>query len=289
MQYEIKPLNEEEAEYVGARFYADGDSLSSFPEGEEERIVLKAVDGEGGFVGGCVLDVDCTKIAEFERLWVAEPYRRQGVGTALIRTAERMAAEKGCRTIVNAYTFDFQDALPLFERLGYRLLGVSKDWPKGHEGYTLVKRPEASFGDFPHPAFARASFEIVPGSEEDGEIIRDRLETFNRRFAPRSHPYLDLDRKLLDGDGRLIAGCIAGVSGWDTAHIDLLWIEPPFRGGDAGTVLLDAIEREARENGAYLARTEAPYGQTAFFLRHGYTVQVVYEDEPKWTVLQKRL
>ena len=87
----------------------------------------------------------------------------------------------------------------------------------------------------------------------------------------------------------MIAGCVAGVSGWDTLHIDAFWVDEPHRGQGVGACLLDEIEREAREKGAYLATTAGMAGQMAFFAQHGYGVSVVFEDQPKWYVMHKRL
>lgn len=53
-------------------------------------------------------------------------YQRRGVGTRVIREAERLAREKGCRRIGLAVgSSDNPDARRLYERLGYR------DWGQG--------------------------------------------------------------------------------------------------------------------------------------------------------------
>ena len=125
--------------------------------------------------------------------------------------------------------------------------------------------------------------------EEDGEIIADRLEAYNRSFAPRSHAYLDIDRKIVDDNGTMIAGCIAGVSGWDTLHIDVFWVDDAYCGSNIGSYLLGEIEREAKEKGAYLSNASGMDSQAAFFKKHGYEVSVVFEDQPEWYVLHKHL
>lgn len=283
MKYNWEPCTEADTAFLWEKL----DEIVPTPEGTEEALfVFKVTGPQGGIAGGCVLDVDMMKTAEFNSIWVDEPYRRRGVGTALIRAAEQKARGLGCREIVNAYTFDWQEAKSLFEKRGYRLIATVKDWPKGHEGYTLTKRLD---GDFAEEPADEAAFAVVPGSEEDGEIIRGALEATFRSTAPRSHPYLNLDRKLTDGAGKVIAGCVAGVSGWDTMYVDLLWVDAPYRGKGIGTALLRQVEREAKENGAYLARINAPERPAAFFRKHGYPVVVTFENEPKWVVMQKHL
>lgn len=256
---------------------------------EEQLLVFKATDEGGDIIGGCVLDIDLSKAAEFNSLWVDERFRRKGVGSALILESERAAYFSGCRIIVNAYNFDFQAARPLFEKHGYKLIGTAADWPKGHESYTLIKRPAPVPEEIALEEPSGLRFCVLPGSEEDGKLITDKLNEYNNSFAPRAHPYIDLDKKLEDGEGRMIAGCIAGVSGWNTAHIDAIWVDEAIRGRGVGSFLLLETEREARKNGAYLARTDAEASQAEFFIKRGYEVTVVYEDAPRWCVLQKRL
>ena len=245
---------------------------------------------QGTIIGGCVLDIDETKTAELARLWVDEGYRRRGIGSSLIREAEQKAWEKGCRMIVNAYTFDFQEARHFFERRGYELIGTVKGWPKGHESYTLIKHLIGPGEDFPATtAFAPAVFEIKSGSEEDGEFIADRLEAYNCTFAPRSHGYFDLDKKVVDRAGRMIAGCVAGISGWDTLHIDVFWVDKPFRDRGVGSYLLGEIEREAKAKGDYLSSTAGTDSQVVFFKQQGYTIGAVLKDSPRWCTMYKNL
>ena len=63
-------------------------------------------------------------------LWVADAYRKHGVGSRLMAGAEAAAREAGCRA---AYldTFTFQ-APKFYERLGYREFGRLNDFPPGH-------------------------------------------------------------------------------------------------------------------------------------------------------------
>ena len=62
-------------------------------------------------------------------LWVADAYRKHGVGSRLMAGAEAAAREHGCRA---AYldTFTFQ-APEFYKRLGYREFGRLDDFPPG--------------------------------------------------------------------------------------------------------------------------------------------------------------
>lgn len=70
--------------------------------------------------------------------WLPEDMRRRGLGSDLLRRAEAWAREAGC---VGAYldTFDWQ-ALPFYEKLGYRRFGTLPDCPPGRPRHFLMKR-----------------------------------------------------------------------------------------------------------------------------------------------------
>ncbi|RYD68626.1 MAG: GNAT family N-acetyltransferase [Verrucomicrobiaceae bacterium] len=88
-----------------------------------------------------------------QQLWVVEDHRQRGIGSSLMAAAETEAVARGC---IHAHcdTFDFQ-ALPFYQKLGYRTFGSLADYPVGHTRYFLskqnLKRPEAP-DQFVHPA-----------------------------------------------------------------------------------------------------------------------------------------
>lgn len=77
-----------------------------------------------------------------KQLWVAESFRRRGIGRRLMIAAEQEARQRGC---VHAHcdTFDFQ-ALPFYEKLGYSIFAQLEDYPAGHTRFFLQKRDLAS-------------------------------------------------------------------------------------------------------------------------------------------------
>jgi ribosomal protein S18 acetylase RimI-like enzyme len=60
-------------------------------------------------------------------LWVDEKWRRSGIGTDLVRFAEREARRRGCR---HAWldTYDFQGP-GFYKKLGYRVFARLPDYP----------------------------------------------------------------------------------------------------------------------------------------------------------------
>jgi len=70
-------------------------------------------------------------------LWVAAPWRGQGLGRRLMIAAERLARERGC---VGLYldTFD-PAAVAFYERCGFSRCGRIADFPPGHARTFLSK------------------------------------------------------------------------------------------------------------------------------------------------------
>ena len=64
-------------------------------------------------------------------LIVPDKFRKCGIGSALMKKAEEIAANRGCLGI-RLDTFSFQ-APGFYEKLGYRIYGRLVNHPKGHE------------------------------------------------------------------------------------------------------------------------------------------------------------
>ena len=71
-------------------------------------------------------------------LWVAEPFRRRGVGSQLLTRAEEVARERNVGAVY-LDTFTFQ-APAFYEKHGYREFGRLDDAVHGHAHLWLAKR-----------------------------------------------------------------------------------------------------------------------------------------------------
>lgn len=71
-------------------------------------------------------------------VWIHQDFRGQGVGTKLLRAAEQEARTRGCHQIVLS-SFSFQ-APGFYQKLGFEVVAVLEDHPRGHRSYCLCKR-----------------------------------------------------------------------------------------------------------------------------------------------------
>ena len=279
MQFEMMPCSEDDAEYIEEQADRVFDAIALPDEAvEEEEYVYKVTDEKGNLLGGCILAVDERKTASIFDLWVEEAYRRKGMASALIREAEKKAREVGCY-LVMVGTFDFQ-AKPLYENLGYIVNDTMSGVPKGHEHYFMTKRLDRTVLE--HDLSSDDQYEIIPGGERDAEFLSGRLRSHDEAFAPREHEYVNIWKKITDVNGRIVAGLVGGVDGWNGTDIEALWVDEPYRRQGIGSRLLRAFEREAKENGADIVFVEAYDWNVEFYRKNGFgKVTGVLEDYPK--------
>jgi ribosomal protein S18 acetylase RimI-like enzyme len=76
---------------------------------------------------------------------ILEPYRRQGVGSALLEDIERRLAASGVRRVALETATDNDAAIAFWRRHGYRTRGLRKGYyPRGRDAYSMSKRIEPS-------------------------------------------------------------------------------------------------------------------------------------------------
>lgn len=99
-------------------------------------LILTLTDADGRVVGG-LWGRTAYDWLFVELLVVPEGMRGQGIGTELMRHAEREALVRGCR---NAWldTFEFQ-ARGFYERLGYSCFAELADYPPGFSLFLMKK------------------------------------------------------------------------------------------------------------------------------------------------------
>jgi len=104
------------------------------------RKVLSVRDGKGSLLGGLILQ-SYWRESYIELLWLAARARGTGIGSRLIKEAERHARRRGSR-LIHLNTFSFQ-APGFYEKQGYRRFGGMSGSPRGEQRHFYVKRLRA--------------------------------------------------------------------------------------------------------------------------------------------------
>ena len=137
MKHEIRSLDHpsvEDTMYVYQQFRAFNDQQSGiFPS---KDVHLFAYASNQQLIGGLFGDISWGWL-HVSIMWVAEPYRKHGIGTQLMDHAETEAAAMG---IYQAYleTTDFQ-AVGFYEKRGYHIFAQLENQPPGHICYYMKK------------------------------------------------------------------------------------------------------------------------------------------------------
>ena len=152
----VKYLDRDTPDYVptdnsGARFKVslgnDDDAeviengIAAYSEAYEQKYervdyLKKLVDKDGNFMAGVIADAEKGGNGFVNALFVEEPLRRQGLGTYLLREAEKLAKENDAPMILTT-AGDWN--VGFFQKNGYLIRGELKDVPKGHDCYELYK------------------------------------------------------------------------------------------------------------------------------------------------------
>jgi ribosomal-protein-alanine N-acetyltransferase len=99
------------------------------------------VAADGTRIAGFVLTEENPPLAHIITLDVAEAYRRQGVGTALLAESEKNLSLRGVRSILLETAIDNEPAVAFWKRHGYRIEAVLKRYYLGRlDAYEMRKR-----------------------------------------------------------------------------------------------------------------------------------------------------
>ncbi|MFD7994468.1 N-acetyltransferase [Streptomyces mexicanus] len=112
-------------------------ALRQSPAGREEPLHVWATDPSGALAGGLVGHTWANWL-HVAYLWVDAPLRGAGLGSRLLRRAERIARDRRACTGARLETWDFQ-APDFYRRHGYKVVCAIPDYPPGVTEYTLIK------------------------------------------------------------------------------------------------------------------------------------------------------
>lgn len=138
-------------------------------------------------------------------------------------------------------------------------------------------------------------YEIYVPSQLEGKYIGEKLLEYNLSIKPleQKEPFIEVNRCIKNGDGKVIGGILAIVALWHVLHIDTMWVEQEFRGNGIASILLKDVEEHAKKLGCHLSYLETfDFQAKDFYIKKGYNIFGVLEDCPqghKCFCLSKRL
>ena len=133
-RFKISLGNDDDAEVIDKGL--DAYSEAYVHECETIGFNQKLVNNAGKFAAGVIAGAEKGESGSIDALFVEEPLRRKGLGTHLLKEAEKFAKENGASMVfTNAGDWN----VGFFQKNGYLIRGELKDVPKGHDCSELSK------------------------------------------------------------------------------------------------------------------------------------------------------
>ena len=276
MEFRIEDLDPKEAEYIGRKI---DEIVPREVDADVEEFVLKVENEKGEIIGGCIAEAYEYHWSRLllEDLWVDADYRHHGIGSMILREAERIAKEKNCR-VVTLGTASYM-ARPFYEKHGYAVFTTMKA-ANGYIDYSLVKYLDKGTPEYVPTDNRGARYRVSFGNDADADVILKGIRTYSEAYEEKCER-VDFCRKLVDNDGRFAAGVIANVNIGYEGFVSALFVEEPLRHRGLGTYLLQEVEKLAKENDTPVVLTSAGDWNIGFFKKNGYLIRGELEDVPK--------
>ena len=113
------------------------DAGQALREDEFDVFLFNVTSSDGSMTAACKGEIDF-RSAHISELWVDLRHRGEGLGSELIRSAEKFAKEKGCIRL-HLETRN-EKARELYEKLGYTVFGYLPNYEGENAFYYLEKR-----------------------------------------------------------------------------------------------------------------------------------------------------
>lgn len=107
------------------------------PKKEEKELGIFIKNNAGDLVAALYATTGSSWLY-IREMWVNDEHQRKGVGSKLLRGAEKEAKRRGCHS-ANVMTYDFL-ASEFYQKHGYRIFGELDNYPEPYTRYYMMKR-----------------------------------------------------------------------------------------------------------------------------------------------------
>lgn len=124
---------------------------------------------------------------------------------------------------------------------------------------------------------------IEVSTREEYNLVDDMIIEFNHSKVPftQESSFIPINRVIKDINGDVVAGINSVLYCWNCLSIDILWVKEECRMQGYGSILLNEVERVAKEKGCNLIHLDTfDFQAKDFYIKHGYEIFGVLEDCP---------
>lgn len=207
-----------------------------------------------------------------------------GVGDTIVFTNTQDNSRQISATVTALHKFknfaELYSNLPLL-KCGYTEKDINSAKPEDMNIY-YSKELEEKYGALGIELSVDYTIDNCKGNDED--YICDRLVEYNLSRVPATQEILfeNINKKFLNANGEIIAGCVARMYCWNVLYIDILWVDENYRDKGLGSELLKYVEDTAKAKDCYLIHLDTfDFQAKDFYLKHGYEIFGILNDCPK--------
>ena len=127
------------------------------------------------------------------------------------------------------------------------------------------------------------SYVIEESTREEYEMVDNGIIEYNLSKVPftQDPSFISINRVIKGLDGNVLAGINSILYCWNCLYIDVLWVKEEVRKEGYGSILLNKVEKIAKEKGCKLIHLDTFDFQTKdFYIKHGYEIFGVLDDCP---------
>lgn len=207
-----------------------------------------------------------------------------GVGDTIVFTNTQDSGMQISTTVTALHKFrnfaELYSKLPIL-KCGYTEENIDSAKPEDMNVY-YSKELEEKYGVL--GIELSVDYTIDNCKENDGNYICDRLVEYNLSKVPATQEILfeNINKKFLNANGEIIAGCVSRMYCWNVLYIDILWVDENYRHQGLGSKLLEYVENTAKEKCCCLIHLDTfDFQAKDFYLKHGYEIFGILNDCPK--------
>lgn len=125
---------------------------------------------------------------------------------------------------------------------------------------------------------------IEKSKKEECDLVDKGIVEYNLSKVPfpQEKAFIPLNRVIKDKDGNVLAGINSVLYCWNCLQVDVLWVKEEFRKEGYGSILLNEVEKIAKEKGCKLVHLDTfDFQAKDFYIKHGYEVFGILDECPE--------
>ena len=122
-------------------------------------------------------------------------------------------------------------------------------------------------------------------ARKDSQRIDELVHKYYFQLVPVLNGFKEneelVSKKIVDKDGKIIAGCDGYIYPWGCMYVDDMWVDEKYRRQELGSNLLQAVEKVAEDRGCHLIYLGTwDFQAKPYYLKHGYQVFATLKECP---------